>query len=97
MARDKLIIFQNIYYVNTVKDYRVLELSFPIGSQEELYESKPASFLSHFIGHEGPGSLHSYLKQKGWLTYLGSGPQISGRGFGFMKITAVLTKDGFGK
>jgi insulysin len=84
----------NILFAKTVMDYDILELAFPVQRQDVLYESKPASFVSHFIGHEGPGSLHSYLKQKGWITHLSSGDQRSARGFGFMKISIKLTKSG---
>lgn len=83
-----------IMFVKTVMDVDTLELSFPLPRQDTLYESKPATFLSHFIGHEGDGSLFAYLKEKGWVTQLWSGPQSSARGFSFMKINVKLTKSG---
>lgn len=86
-----------ITFAKSVMDINLLELSFALDRQDIHYESKPANFLSHFIGHEGPGSLHSYLKQKGWVTQLWSGPQNSARGFGFMKINAKLTRSGLRK
>lgn len=72
-----------------------LELTFPLEYQEDLWRHKPAHFISHFAGHEGPGSLHSYLKNKGWISGLSSGPQSLGRGFAVFKVTAHLTEDGF--
>jgi insulysin len=81
----------------TVMDVATLEMEFPISGQDVHYRSKPTVFLSHFIGHEGVGSLHSYLKQKGWLTRLWSGAQATGRGFGFFKINIRLTKSGLGE
>lgn len=57
---------------------------------------QPANFVTHFLGHEGPGSLHSYLKNKGWITYLSAGPNSGAPGFDFLKVTLVLTQDGFG-
>ena len=51
--------------------------------------------MAHFIGHEGPGSLHSYLKDKGWITALSAGPQNLARGFAMFKVTLHLTNDGF--
>lgn len=85
----------NITFAKSVMDVDTMELSFPIERQDVNYESKPSTFLSHFIGHEGHGSLFSYLKEKGWVTQLWSGPQNSGRGFGFMKINVKMTKSGF--
>lgn len=48
------------------------------------------------MGHEGPGSLYSYLKGKGWATSLSSGPQALARAFGMFKVTVMLTQEGFG-
>jgi insulysin len=81
----------------TVMDTPTMEMEFPISEQEVHYRSKPTVYLSHFIGHEGVGSLHSYLKRKGWLTRLWSGRQATGRGFGFFKINIRLTKSGLGE
>lgn len=76
--------------------FHAVEISFPLAWQPLLWKYKPGHFLSHFIGHEGPGSLHSYLKGKGWLTSLNAAPQTLGRGFAMIKITIYLTKEGFG-
>ncbi|KIY63428.1 insulin-degrading enzyme [Cylindrobasidium torrendii FP15055 ss-10] len=81
--------------VQTIMAMHVLELSFGLEYQEDLWRHKPAHFISHFIGHEGPGSVHSYLKNKGWISGLSSGPQSLGRGFASFKITAYLTDEGF--
>lgn len=48
------------------------------------------------MGHEGKGSLHSYLKEKGWITELSAGPQGLARGFAGFRVTCYLTKEGFG-
>jgi insulysin len=82
--------------VKTIMSFHAVEISFPLEYQPPYYNSKPGSFLGHFVGHEGPGSLHSYLKNKGWVTGLSSGPQSLGRGFAMFKVTLYLTKDGFG-
>jgi insulysin len=52
-------------------------------------------FLGHLAGHEGPGSLHSYLTRKGWITSLSAGPYNLARGFAVFKVTVRLTKEGF--
>ncbi|KAL1720055.1 Metalloenzyme, LuxS/M16 peptidase-like protein [Schizophyllum commune] len=81
--------------VKTIMSFHALEISFPLEDQADLWRYKPANFLSHFLGHEGPGSLYSYLKNKGWATSLGSGPQNLARGFAMFKVTVYLTSEGF--
>lgn len=81
--------------VKTIMSFHALEISFPLEDQADLWRYKPGNFLSHFLGHEGPGSLYSYLKNKGWATSLGSGPQNLARGFAMFKVTVYLTSDGF--
>jgi hypothetical protein len=83
--------------VQTIMSFHAIEVSFPLSYQPARWKYKPANFLAHFVGHEGPGSLHSYLKQKGWLTSLSSGPQNLAREFAMFKATLHLTQDGFCK
>jgi insulysin len=75
--------------------FHAVEISFPLSYRPALWRYKPDNFLAHFVGHEGPGSLHSYLKAKGWCTQLSSGGQNLGREFGMFKATIHLTEDGF--
>ena len=75
--------------------FHAIEMSFPIPYQPTRWKYKPANFLSHLLGHEGPGSLHSYLKQKGWLTSLTAGSQNLAREFAALKVTLHLTGEGF--
>ncbi|KDQ33027.1 hypothetical protein PLEOSDRAFT_1032530 [Pleurotus ostreatus PC15] len=81
--------------VQTIMSFHAVEISFPLEYQPPLWRHKPANFLSHFVGHEGPGSLYSYLKNKGWVTSLSSGPQNLARGFAMFKVTIHLTDEGF--
>ncbi|KAJ3510226.1 hypothetical protein NLJ89_g4805 [Agrocybe chaxingu] len=81
--------------VQTVMAFHALEISFPLEYQPPFWKHKPVNFLSHFVGHEGPGSLHSYLKNKHWVTSLSCGPQNLARGFAMFKITIHLTPEGF--
>lgn len=41
-------------------------MTFPIPDLQKYYKSNPGHYLGHLIGHEGPGSLLSELKSKGW-------------------------------
>ncbi|EJD03327.1 LuxS/MPP-like metallohydrolase [Fomitiporia mediterranea MF3/22] len=82
-------------HVRTIKERYEVTVVFPVAWQEPLWREDPTYFLSHLLGHEGPGSLHAYLKNKGWLESLGAGPVHPGRGISTLKVTMMLTKDGF--
>lgn len=60
-------------FAKPVMDTRDLGLSFPFLDEELLYESLPGRYISHLIGHEGPGSIMSYVKSKGWVNGLSAG------------------------
>ncbi|XP_077297857.1 insulin-degrading enzyme-like isoform X2 [Arctopsyche grandis] len=77
-----------------VKDVRNLYMAFPIPDTRLLYKSAPLHYISHLIGHEGPGSLLSLLKAKGWCNSLGSSAQYGGRGFATFNINVDLTENG---
>ncbi|KAI0310642.1 Metalloenzyme, LuxS/M16 peptidase-like protein [Amylostereum chailletii] len=81
--------------VQTIMAIHCMEISFPLAYQAPLWQHKPGSYLGDLVGHEGPGSLHSYLKNKGWITALNSGPQNLARGFAMFKVTLYMTEDGF--
>ena len=65
--------------------------------QDAMFNSKPGNFLAHFIGHEGQGSILSYLKAKGWANGMHAGPGMGATGFGMFKINVDLTKEGLGE
>jgi insulysin len=60
-------------FAKPVMETRTLELYFPFLDEELLYESQPSRYISHLIGHEGPGSIMSYIKSKGWANGLSAG------------------------
>jgi insulysin len=61
-------------FAKPVMDTRELTLTFPFIEQDHLYDSQPSRYISHLIGHEGPGSIMSYIKSKGWANGLYAGP-----------------------
>lgn len=69
-------------------------ISVPVPDLEHLYHLKPFNLASHFVGHEGKGSLLSYLKRQGWASELSAGGSAEATGFGFFKININLTPDG---
>lgn len=85
---------QTQVFFRSVKDIRMLDLTFPIPDQSPLFRSKPGQFISHFIGHEGQGSILSFLKSNGWANHLSAGAMNGADGFEFFKISIDLTADG---
>ncbi|TAQ87722.1 hypothetical protein B7494_g3941 [Chlorociboria aeruginascens] len=82
-------------FAKPVMDSRELELSFPFIDEELLFESQPSRYISHLIGHEGPGSIMSYIKAKGWANGLSAGayPVCPGTPSIF-NVQVRLTEDG---
>ncbi len=77
-----------------IKDLRQLTLNWLLPPARSHYRVKPASLLSHLIGHEGVGSLLSALKTRGWATSLSAGTAHSFRQFSTFAVSIDLTEDG---
>ena len=72
----------------------MLSLFFPAPATQPEYRSKPASFVSHLVGHEGPGSLLSVLKELGWATELTAGPGTNLPEESLFGVSIRLTEEG---
>ena len=83
-----------ITYVVPVKDIRHLNITWGIPDLTPLYRSCPGSYLGHLLGHEGPGSLLSELKSRGWVNTLVGGQKSGSKGFGFFVVNVDLTEEG---
>ncbi|WP_456415274.1 insulinase family protein [Thiolapillus sp.] len=77
-----------------LKKLHRLTLNFPIPSQRANYQAKPVSYLAHFIGDEGRGSLHGLLREKGWITSLSAGGQNLDDVQGVFSVNMELTESG---
>ncbi|KAI9446597.1 Metalloenzyme, LuxS/M16 peptidase-like protein, partial [Lactarius indigo] len=84
-----------LVHIQTIMDFHAMEISWPINEQIPQWRFKPGSYLTDIIGHEGAGSLHSFLKERGWITGLSAGVQDLARGFATFKITLYLSQNGF--
>jgi len=71
-----------------------LALYFPAPATQSEYRTKPSHFLSHLVGHEGPGSLLSVLKGLGWATELSAGPGTTLPTESLFCVTIRLTEEG---
>ena len=76
------------------KEVRQLTLTFPIPDVLPYQREKPTNYIAYLLGHEGDGSLLSYLKARGWADALSAGEGISYRGGATFDITITLTREG---
>jgi insulysin len=81
-------------FAKPVMDSRSLEISFSYQNEENLYETHPSRYLSHLIGHEGPGSILAYVKAKGWANALGAGAMDVCPDSALFPISIRLTQEG---
>lgn len=80
--------------VEPVKDIRELSISFALPGTRQLYKSKPGRQFGAILGHEGKGSLLSYLKKEGWALTLSGGAGSTTNDYGSASIRIGLTKEG---
>ena len=85
-------------YVVPVKDIRNLNITWGVPDLTDHYRSSPGSYLGHLIGHEGPGSLLSELKSRGWVNTLVGGQKSGSMSFEgpafYLSSTALATSCG---
>lgn len=81
-------------FAKPVMESRSLEISFPWQDEEDMYETQPARYISHLIGHEGPGSILAYLKERGLGQTLSAGYHPVCPGSAFFEIDVGLTPEG---
>ncbi|KAK2769677.1 a-pheromone processing metallopeptidase ste23 [Colletotrichum kahawae] len=82
-------------FAKSVLESRKLNLVFPFLDLENMFESQPGRYASHLIGHKGPGSIMTCVKEKGWAN------GISARAYpvcpgtpGIFECTMDLTDEG---
>lgn len=80
--------------IEPVKDVRRLSIQFPLPSLYPYYLSKPTHYLANLLGHEGNGSLLSYLKQQGWADSLSAGIGHNASDSATFHIGISLTAEG---
>ncbi|KAI9809491.1 MAG: Insulinase (Peptidase M16) [Phylliscum demangeonii] len=81
-------------FAKPVMDFSQLELTFPFVDEEFLYEAQPGRYLSHLIGHEGPGSILAHIKKQGWATELTAGSSQVCPGSALFEMNVRLTEEG---
>lgn len=87
-----------LYVLPAVRDIHELTATFQLPCLFNRYHCKADEYIEHLVGHEGPGSLLSLLKRRGWATELSAGVGEGGYdrstvGFLF-DVTVTLTEEG---
>jgi len=80
-----------------VKDLRHLVVAWALPEIKSDWRAKSASYASHLLGHEGPGSLLSLLKAHGWAEGLHSGVGADESGFATFNVTVELSEAGLAR
>jgi insulysin len=93
--------FGHMVKVVPVKDLRQVSIAWPIlyandQDRTNALLNKQSNYVSHLVGHEGPGSLLSYLKRQGWANSLGASAGSELSDFEMFEITVGLTIAGLG-
>ncbi|GMH33878.1 hypothetical protein BSKO_01712 [Bryopsis sp. KO-2023] len=90
---------QKMYIVPSVKDQHRIGVSFQLPNIGKLYKKKAEDYVSHLVGHEGPGSLLSALKAKGWAVECSAGIEDScfsmNSCVNIFEVSLTLTDAGF--
>ncbi|KAG7381814.1 hypothetical protein PHYPSEUDO_005641 [Phytophthora pseudosyringae] len=83
-----------VVQVAPVKDFRVIDVSWPLPSLHWDFLTKPTKILSHLMGHEGPGSVLSYLKAQKWANGLSAGLFRDNEDWGLFCVKVDVTDAG---
>ncbi|GAA6026785.1 hypothetical protein JCM8097_005860 [Rhodosporidiobolus ruineniae] len=78
----------------TIKDAPQLRIEFGLPDLRDYHATKPGNYVSHFVGHEGPGSILAELKARGWASSLSASSSNGARGFEFLRISINMTAEG---
>lgn len=74
-------------------DIKKIELHFALPRLKMYRKHKSFEVISSILGHEGKGTITSYLKKKGYITTLSSGGNL-GNSYGEFEISMSLTPAG---
>jgi len=77
-----------------IKEARSISVCWPLPPQTEHLFAKPELYISHVLGHEGEGSLHEILNQRGWVDQLSAGPSQAWTDSQLFSLNVSLTPDG---
>jgi len=79
---------------DNLKDTYGVSYSWAIPSLDAHYRTKPVQYLANLMGHEGDGSLHKLLTEKGWINSLSAGEGRIDDNHAMMNVDISLTEAG---
>lgn len=80
-------------YAKTIMDFNELSIKWQLPDMRRFYHTKPTEYVTHFLGHEGPGSILALLKTNGWATSLRAYCNVDAV-FPFLTVSIDLSEDG---
>ncbi len=80
--------------MQSLRQTNTLNYNFPLPATKDTYPAKPLAYITNLIGHEGDGSLHKMLLDRGWLTSLSAGTAVIDDSNTALSITMELTDEG---
>lgn len=80
--------------IQPVQEEYAVSYLWPLGDQRDDYEGKSLEYIGNILGHEGDGSLLSWLKQRGWAQGLSAGRLFDYRGGASFNVNIALTEAG---
>ena len=85
-------------FAPSVKERHHIIITFQLPSLLQQYDRKSDEYISHLIGHEGPGSLLSELRARNWATEVCAGVDEDGlsrnTAYTLMQVQITLTTEG---
>ncbi|XP_003220332.1 nardilysin [Anolis carolinensis] len=91
--------FHKLYRVVPIRKTHFLNITWALPPQEEHYRVKPLHYISWLVGHEGKGSVLSYLRKKFWSLALYGGNDETGfeqnSTYSVFRICVTLTDEGY--
>lgn len=78
----------------TIKNQRSVTYNFPTPGVDSVFRENPMGYISNLLGHEGAGSLHAELKERGWIHGLSASGGRYDRDNGLVSVDIELTELG---
>ncbi|XP_073213824.1 nardilysin isoform X2 [Lepidochelys kempii] len=91
--------FHKLYRVVPVRKVHSLSITWALPPQDQHYRVKPLHYISWLVGHEGKGSVLSFLRKKFWALALYGGNGETGfeqnSTYSIFSISVTLTDEGY--
>ncbi|KAH0618622.1 hypothetical protein JD844_017997 [Phrynosoma platyrhinos] len=91
--------FHKLYRVVPIRKTHSLNITWALPPQEQHYRVKPLHYIAWLVGHEGKGSILSFLRKKFWALALYGGNGETGfeqnSTYSVFSICVTLTDEGY--